>query len=825
MKIEYYLYFLFLFFSSFTCSAGQFTVTGIHEDIFLTKIGESYPNTNAVLLPGQEQLSGQAFQQDALTSYNGYQYTVYYNGTRNVCIARRKLPLGQWQEIMLPHKNTADDSHNVISMGICKNDGTIHLSYDHHNTTLHYCRSVIGLADNPETIEWSASAFGPDINYLEEGVIVPDVTYPRFINKPDGNLLFECRYKLSGDGDSYLREYDGKSHQWISVGRYVQGMDYTPNACAYINRMDYDVNGRLHVSWCWRDDFGGGSNHDIFYGYSDDHGRTWKDDNGKQVAVTENIAPTDNRVPGACMRQGITSLKIANIGYNRGYINQESQVTDSKGRVHILNSYMPDGTGTDQNWNSSRKKAVLHHRYRDTDGLWKVNLIKNKGDNVHSYCRSQIVIDALDNAYVIANGAEIYAATSAANYSDWRLVSDIDKDRFCSEPQVDHVRILEEDVLSFVYLDRNHRVTVIDCQLGCPEISSGSTQEVINIIKKVNNYWQETHPDPGNAFWDNAAYHTGNIEAYKITGEKSYKAYSENWAEKNQWKGAVSEDKTKWKYKPYGESPEYVLFGDWQICFQTYIDLFMLDGRKDPHKIARATEVMEYQINTPVEDYWWWADGLYMVMPVMIKMYQVTGNSLYLEKLHQYFSYANSIMFDKGENLYYRDAKYVYPMHKTINGKKDFWARGDGWVFAALAKVISDLPKDSPYRQEYIDRFQSMAEAIVRAQQPEGHWSRSMLDPEHAPGYETSGTAFFTYGLFWGINNGYLEEEKFIGAASKGWNYLKNIALQHNGLVGYVQPIGERADQHKNVGPDTTTNFGTGAFLLAASELVRYLMP
>ncbi len=64
------------------------------------------------------------------------------------------------------------------------------------------------------------------------------------------------------DGDSYLREYDGNTHRWTHIGRYVQGMDASPNACAYINRMDYDVLGRLHVSWCWRDDFGGGSNHD-----------------------------------------------------------------------------------------------------------------------------------------------------------------------------------------------------------------------------------------------------------------------------------------------------------------------------------------------------------------------------------------------------------------------------------------------------------------------------------------------------------------------------------------------------------------------------------
>jgi hypothetical protein len=58
-------------------------------NIRMARVGESNPNTDIVLLPGQEQLSGQAFQQDMLLTYKGYQYTVYYNHTRNVCIARR----------------------------------------------------------------------------------------------------------------------------------------------------------------------------------------------------------------------------------------------------------------------------------------------------------------------------------------------------------------------------------------------------------------------------------------------------------------------------------------------------------------------------------------------------------------------------------------------------------------------------------------------------------------------------------------------------------------------------------------------------------------
>jgi rhamnogalacturonyl hydrolase YesR len=336
----------------------------------------------------------------------------------------------------------------------------------------------------------------------------------------------------------------------------------------------------------------------------------------------------------------------------------------------------------------------------------------------------------------------------------------------------------------------------------------------------VNGYWQSNHPPQQRAFWDEAAYHTGNMEVYALTKNEAYRKYSEAWAEHNGWKGAKSNNKEEWKYN-YGETDEHVLFGDWQICFQTYIDLYKLE--KDEQKIARAREVMEYQMSTPRNDYWWWADGLYMVMPVMVKLHQVTGNALYLEKLHEYLSYANSIMYDSTEKLYYRDAKYVYPKHKSANGKKDFWARGDGWVFAGLAKVLQDLPKDDKHRAEYIGRYKTMAEAIKASQQPEGYWTRSILDSAHAPGPETSGTAFFTYGLLWGINHGYLDTKEYAPVVKKGWEYLTRMALQGDGKIGYVQPIGERAIPGQVVDRNSTSNFGVGAFLLAACEMCRYL--
>lgn len=347
---------------------------------------------------------------------------------------------------------------------------------------------------------------------------------------------------------------------------------------------------------------------------------------------------------------------------------------------------------------------------------------------------------------------------------------------------------------------------------------NSACEEVIEIIHRVNGYWQINHPEHGRAFWDNAAYHTGNMEAYFLTRKPEYLQYSKDWAEHNEWKGAKSDDKEKWKYS-YGESDDYVLFGDYQVCFQTYADLYILEP--DSQKIARAREVMEHQMNMPNRDYWWWADGLYMVMPVMTKMYKITKNPLYLEKLDEYLTYADSIMYDAEAGLYYRDAKYVYPKHKSVNGKKDFWARGDGWVLAAFAKVLQDLPESSPHREKYIDRFRTLARSVAACQQPEGYWTRSMLDPTHAPGPETSGTAFFTYGLLWGINNGLLSRSDYQPVVDKAWEYLTTVALQPDGKVGYVQPIGEKAIPGQVVDANSTSNFGVGAFLLAACEKAK----
>jgi rhamnogalacturonyl hydrolase YesR len=343
--------------------------------------------------------------------------------------------------------------------------------------------------------------------------------------------------------------------------------------------------------------------------------------------------------------------------------------------------------------------------------------------------------------------------------------------------------------------------------------------EVIQVIRKVNDHWQKTHPKHGDAFWNRAVYHIGNMDAHAITGHAPYREFSEEWSAHNQWKGAKSDTPQEWLYH-YGETDQYVLFGDWQACFQVYCALHRLDPA--PHKIARATEVMSYQITTSPNDYLWWADGLFMVMPVMTDMHQLTGNPTYLKKLRDYFDYARDLMYDSEEALFFRDAKYVFPKHQSANGRKDFWARGNGWVFAALPMVLDALPSDHPDRPHYQAIYRSMARSLASSQQADGYWTRSLLDPHHAPGPETSGTAFFTRGFLWGLRNGVLNPATYQPVVLKAWKYLTTTALQEDGTLGYIQPIGEKAIPGQVVNARSTADFGVGAFLLAAAEMTRY---
>jgi len=210
---------------------------------------------------------------------------------------------------------------------------------------------------------------------------------------------------------------------------------------------------------------------------------------------------------------------------------------------------------------------------------------------------------------------------------------------------------------------------------------------------------------------------------------------------------------------------------------------------------------------------WCWCDALFMAPPVWIALSKSTGDARYLQHADAEFWASTDYLYDRTEHLYYRDSRFF--TQRDPKGRKIFWARGNGWVFAGLARILTDLPADHPSRARYQALFEQMADKIVSLQGRNGYWPVSLLEPQPTP--ETSGTGFFVYGLAWGIHHGLLHDKRFGRAVDRGWHAL-TAAVQSDGKLGWVQRIGAAPDQ---VGAGDTQLYGVGAFLLAASEISK----
>ncbi|WP_303315422.1 glycoside hydrolase family 88 protein [Flavivirga abyssicola] len=215
--------------------------------------------------------------------------------------------------------------------------------------------------------------------------------------------------------------------------------------------------------------------------------------------------------------------------------------------------------------------------------------------------------------------------------------------------------------------------------------------------------------------------------------------------------------------------------------------------------------------------HWHWCDALFMAPPVWARLSKVTKDSKYLEFMDKQYHMTYDILWDKKEQLFFRDKSYFKT--RENNGEKTFWARGNGWVFAGLALMIPDLPKDWEHRDFYITVFKEMAETLKKEQRVDGSWSASLLgDEKDYPKMETSGTAFFTFGLAWGINNGILDKNVYQPVMMKAWKAIVSC-VDNKGMLGYVQPVGAAPGESFK---DYTEVYGSGAFLAAGTEVYKF---
>lgn len=362
-----------------------------------------------------------------------------------------------------------------------------------------------------------------------------------------------------------------------------------------------------------------------------------------------------------------------------------------------------------------------------------------------------------------------------------------------------------------------------------------SKKYIENIIEKVNDYqfnnpWKDMDDN-----WIRGTYYTGVMACHQSTGNKKLLKQCNAWGEKLNWKIPT--------LKPEQKSSGVNLL----TCGQTWLESYMIE--KKEYKISPIIAHLENpEIRNPISNplYWYfeggrrYVDGLFTGPPALAMLHKITGEEKYIDWMDACFWDVYGALYDREEGLFYRDIRYMpgylgyihpgnilpdtlayeearksYVYQNTSHGKKVIWARGNGWAFAGLARILKYLPNDNPNYERYKAVFVRMAEELKKCQQPDGFWYPNLADPKDYGSKESSGTGFFTYGFAWGINNGILPKQDYYPVIQKSWSALVSV-VNDEGKVQWGQLVG--ASPYKVIQEDSH-EYVTGMFLLAASEM------
>ncbi len=314
---------------------------------------------------------------------------------------------------------------------------------------------------------------------------------------------------------------------------------------------------------------------------------------------------------------------------------------------------------------------------------------------------------------------------------------------------------------------------------------------------------------------------------------------------------------------------ETVYWGDGTAFGQATLDLYRVLPPSDPRRAALLMTLsgpMQFAQHavrvTPADgaprDPWWitggygaryWQDDLYMVVP-WLSLYGSTRNGLPGNELARNLAYewieayvhehrpANgdpraaavpSSRSRRGDLLW--DEAHGLFRHAPDSGPEYFWSRGNGWALVALTRAADAL--DAPYTGGRYDQVTSSEElhqilrtaaaSLPERRTPDGGWGAYLSKTEECPIAETSGTALLTFFLARGVNEGWLDRDVYAPVAVRALALLmRRVGV--DGTVSGIQPpdVGPGCGKVSSNDPIVNLNYGPGALLLAASEVLKF---
>lgn len=185
--------------------------------------------------------------------------------------------------------------------------------------------------------------------------------------------------------------------------------------------------------------------------------------------------------------------------------------------------------------------------------------------------------------------------------------------------------------------------------------------------------------------------------------------------------------------------------------------------KKDEHKLKEGLALADAQWLDPREDGLtrqtrFWIDDVWMINSLQIQAYRATGKKKYLDRTAlQTEVYLQQLQQPNGLFHHGKEAPF-------------YWGRGNGWVAAGLAELLSELPENHPRYKAIVRGYEKMMQALLAYQADSGMWRQLIDRPESWE--ESSSTAMFGFAMATGVKNGILRDEKYSRAYKKAWSAL-----------------------------------------------------
>jgi rhamnogalacturonyl hydrolase YesR len=216
------------------------------------------------------------------------------------------------------------------------------------------------------------------------------------------------------------------------------------------------------------------------------------------------------------------------------------------------------------------------------------------------------------------------------------------------------------------------------------------------------------------------------------------------------------------------------------------LELFLQN--KEEKYLRQGIELADGQWKNPLADGLtsqtrYWIDDIYMIGSLQIQAYRSTGNIIYLERAAlEVDSYIKRLQQPNGLFYHGLDAPF-------------YWGRGNGWVAAGLAELLSVLPESNPQYNSILNGYKKMMRTLLEYQDEDGMW-RQLIDREESF-KETSSTGMFGFAMTVGVKKGLLPDEPYRKACLKAWN----------ALTKYIGPDGKVREVCVGTGQSHDINF------------------